>query len=129
MMRRLLQSNITFAVVTVLLVLISVFFITRTVSGAEDVDAQAREEFFREQEKKVLADTRAYLTEEGFYNSGVTMTRVVDKDGSREYTITIHHSRIDRMDEVEKQDLEKALAELVFVSDECSFCHTFLAYN
>ena len=128
-MRRFFQSNITFVFVTVLFVMISAFCISQTVSGKEDGEAKEQEAFYREQENKLLADTRAFLNQEGYYNSGVTLTRVVDSDGSREYTITIHHSRIDRMDDFEKQELKNALEELVFVSKGCSFCHTFLAYN
>lgn len=128
-MRRFFRSNITFVFVTVLFVIISAFCISQTVSGKEDAEAKEQEAFYREQEKKLLADTRAFLNQEGYYNSGVTMTRVVDSDGSREYTITIHHSKIDRMDDAEKQELKRALGELVFVSKGCSFCHTFLAYN
>ena len=128
-MRRFFQSNITFVFVTVLFVMISAFCISQTVSGKEDAEAKEQEAFYREQENKLLADTRAFLNQEGYYNSGVTLTRVVDSDGSREYTITIHHSRIDRMDDFEKQELKNALEELIFVSKGCSFCHTFLAYN
>ena len=128
-MRRFFQSNITFVFVTVLFVMISAFCISQTVSGKEDAEAKEQEAFYREQENKLLADTRAFLNQEGYYNSGVTLTRVVDSNGSREYTITIHHSRIDRMDDFEKQELKNALEELVFVSKGCSFCHTFLAYN
>ena len=127
-MRRFFQSNITFVFVTVLFVMISAFCISQTVSGKEDAEAKEQEAFYREQENKLLADTRAFLNQEGYYNSGVTLTRVVDSEGSREYTITIHHSRIDRMDDFEKQELKNALEELVFVSKGCSFCHTFLAY-
>ena len=127
-MRRFFQSNITFVFVTVLFVMISASCISQTVSGKEDAEAKEQEAFYREQENKLLADTRAFLNQEGYYNSGVTLTRVVDSDGSREYTITIHHSRIDRMDDFEKQELKNALEELVFVSKGCSFCHTFLAY-
>ena len=127
-MRRFFQSNITFVFVTVLFVMISAFCISQTVSGKEDAEAKEQEAFYREQENKLLADTRAFLNQEGYYNSGVTLTRVVDSNGSREYTITIHHSRIDRMDDFEKQELKNALEELVFVSKGCSFCHTFLAY-
>ena len=127
-MRRFFQSNITFVFVTVLFVMISAFCISQTVSGKEDAEAKEQEAFYREQENKLLADTRAFLNQEGYYNSGVTLTRVVDSDGRREYTITIHHSRIDRMDDFEKQELKNALEELVFVSKGCSFCHTFLAY-
>ena len=112
-MRRFFQSNITFVFVTVLFVMISAFCISQTVSGKEDGEAKEQEAFYREQENKLLADTRAFLNQEGYYNSGVTLTRVVDSDGSREYTITIHHSRIDRMDDFEKQELKNALEELV----------------
>ena len=64
-MRRFFQSNITFVFVTVLFVMISAFCIGQTVSGKEDAEAKEQEAFYREQENKLLADTRAFLNQEG----------------------------------------------------------------
>lgn len=35
------------------------------------------------------------LEEQGYYNSGITMTKVMDTDGSRVYTVLVHHQYLD----------------------------------
>jgi len=124
-----MKSNVAFGVITALLIVFIFFCMYQTVKGNEKTGTDEREMFFRAKEAQLLADTRAYLTEEGFYNSGVTLTRVVDGEGNREYTITIHHGRIDRMEEEEREDLRKDLSTLCFQEDHCTFQHDFLLIN
>ena len=71
-------------------------------------------------------ETREFLTEEGFLNSGVMLTKVVDADGSREYTLTVHHGRIDEMTEEEREILLEKMEQLVFAGEGVSFFHEFL---
>ena len=69
------------------------------------------------------------LNEMGFRNSGVTLTRVVDAEGNREYTFTIHHGKIDRMSEEERMALAAALMQSITPVESCSFTHEFLMYE
>ena len=104
------MKNTTFTMITVLLVSIIGFCIAGTVKGQESGGGAEREAYYREEEAQLLNDTRAYLTKQGFANSGVTLNRMVNADGSREYTFTIHHSRIDKMTDGERQDLANQLS-------------------
>ena len=76
-------------------------------------------------EERLAEETKAYLEEQGFYNSGVMVNRVVEADGSREYTVTVHHREISRMRGEERTALARELALLAFADEKCTFCHDF----
>lgn len=54
-------------------------------------------------EQEYLTETRQLLTDAGYANSGVTMTKVTDVDGSQIYTMRIHNMMLAQMPK-EKQD-------------------------
>ena len=78
-----------------MLVLISAFFITKTVQGQADDDAVVSEKYYQALEQEYVSEIRAYLNEQGFLNSGVTLTRVVDEQGSRDYQVILHHKYLE----------------------------------
>lgn len=125
-MKRKNFEAVGFWVLTLCLVLVSAFFISGTVLSGSNKDEQQLELYYRQQEQQLIRDTRNYLNQSGFQNSGVTLTRVVEESGTREYTITVHHDKIDRMDETERSALKTELATLVFMEENCSFSHEFL---
>lgn len=101
-------------------------------SGREKARNAEWERWYREREAALLADTKAYLTGMGFRDSGVTLNRVVDGRGDRTYTFTIHHRRIDKMSEEERQKLCGDLRILTegfaaaSLDESCTFCYDFL---
>jgi len=124
-MKRKTFETIGFWVLTLCLVLVSAFFITGTVMSGSNKDERQLELYYREQEQQLVRDTRNYLNESGFTNSGVTLTSVID-NGMREYTITIHHGKFHQMEPAERASLKAELATLVFMEENCSFSHEFL---
>lgn len=121
-----------FGLLTLTLILFIVFCAAGTVQGQEDIRREEKECWYREREAVLLADTREYLQEAGFLNSGVTLSRTVDEDGSRSYVFTVHHKKIDGMDESRRRALGEELLTLTegFVEmaqeDECTFLYRFL---
>jgi hypothetical protein len=121
-----------FGLITFLLVCVIGFCSAATVIGKENFQDREREMWYREQEERLLEETKTYLRQEGFANCGVTLTRVIDADGTREYTFTIHHNRIDRMDEEERQTLREELKQMDTDigmdsgEEKCSFAYEFL---
>ena len=107
-MKRQSVSNIAFYVTTVVLILIIVLCIGNTVKSESSAETQRIENRYRERE--LLSEMRGYLNDNGFRNSGVTLTYVADADGSVEYTFTIHHKKINEMDEAEREELTRELA-------------------
>lgn len=130
-MRRIvnLRGTIGFVVTTVLLVVITVFCITETVLSQSNIGESEMENYYREQEKILLRQTKEQLKELGYSNSGVTLTRVVDEEGNREYTFTIHHGKIDKMSEAERVTLAQQLKVDTILAENCSFYHEFLMYD
>jgi len=105
------MKNTTFIITTAILVAIIAFCIAGTVEGQEPGASAAEEAFYKEQEAQLLQDTKACLKELGYVNSGVTLNRIVDAEGKREYTFTIHHSRIDKMDAAGRNGLAQQLSD------------------
>lgn len=115
-----------FVAVTILLVLIAAFCCVGTVMSRTDLDARELEEYYLEKEHELTREIREVLEEKGFENSGVTVTRVVETDGSRLYTVTVHHGRIDDMCDEEREKLLEELKAINFEDERCSFFHKFL---
>lgn len=117
---------------TFALIVFIVFCMAETVHGQEDIQRAEQERWYREREAVLLADTREYLSDAGFLNSGVTLSRTVDAEGNRSYTFTIHHRKIDCMDESERQALGEKLLALtenfadMSREDDCTFLYRFL---
>ena len=54
---------------------ITVFCISGTVHSSEKVERREREKYYREIEAEYVKEVRFFLNEEGYSNSGVTMTK------------------------------------------------------
>lgn len=113
-----------FMAATVMLVLVAALSFAGTLMCRTRPDYAELEEYYLEREAQLVKDTMAYLNGHGFDNGGVMLTRVMDGDGGRTYTVTIHHRRIDRMDETGQEDLARELAALAF--EESGSAVTFL---
>ena len=137
-----LRKNLLFAAATIILILITAFSIAGTVMSKGDMTDRELESYYHQVEKELLGRTREQLEELGFRNSGVTLTRVVDAEGNRDYTFTIHHRKIDAMSAEEQVELAEMLAAGCAVGNDtaagklsgtafanCSFFHEFLAYE
>ena len=120
------RGNVGFILLTVCFVLVCAFCITGTVMSQSSPGELEVENYYRAREKQLVGDIREYLGHSGFPDSGVTLTRVIDTDGVREYTITVHHGKIDKMDASSRESLRKELSTLVFAEDNCLFYHEFL---
>ena len=123
-MRRQAVSNVAFYVVTVVLILIIVLCVGGTARSESRDEAQRVEN--RVQEQQLLTDVRQYLKDNGYANSGVTLTYVTDADGDPEYTFTIHHKRINYMSEEEREALSAELMQACNASGSYSISYEYL---
>lgn len=119
-------GSLGFWAATILLVLVAAFFVTATVRSRTALDRAELEGYYREKEEQFVRNARKYLNAQGYQDSGVMLTRVVGADGSRVYTVTLHHSDFDRLEEAEREALVRKLAELEFADENAIFCHKFL---
>ncbi len=114
-------GDMGFRAVTILLVIVTAFCCTGTVMSRTDFSERELENYYRERERQLVEDTREYLRRQGYENSGVMLTRVVDADGGREYTLSIHHSRITALSKEEQEKLADGLLEITFADQDCVF--------
>lgn len=121
------RKEITIAtIITVLLVLVTAFCISGTVLSQKKGGSIVEGQYYRAAEQEYVRAVKSLLSEKGYENSGVTMNSVVEEDGSRAYTVTIHHRRIEQLDAEEKHALIEACQRLVFPIGDCIFFHQFL---
>ena len=123
-MRRQLVSNIAFYGTTAVLILIIVLCIGATVKSESRDETQRMEN--RVQEQQLRNDLRQYLNENGYRNSGVTLTYAVEEDGSLNYTFTIHHKKINGMSETEREALSGELAQACNAAGNYSVSYEYL---
>jgi len=116
-----MKNTCTFIIVTLLLILVSTFFITGTVQSQSAKNINETEKYFRELEKEYVRDIRNYLNAQGYENSGVTLTRTVDEQGSREYQITLHHKYLEKLSAPEKESIFETIVNMAFQADGCIF--------
>lgn len=110
-----------FGIMTVILVLIIVFCVKATVMSRESKVGNKNNGYYAVLEEEYLNRARQLLEEEGLRNCGVDLRWVADMDGTREYTMLLHHRRLERMSEQEKAELQDRLTEVEFQDDVCSF--------
>ncbi len=114
-----------FHLAALLLGLIIVFGFSVTVIAGNGGTAEELERFYEEQEKVYVQEIRTFLKEQGYQNCGVTLTRVTTEDGSRTYTVRMHHKYFDRLDEAGREELENALNAYAFEQEFCSFRYRY----
>ena len=114
-------GSLGFWAVTIILVIVTAFCCVETVMSSTDISRQELENYYRECERQLVEETREYLGQQGYTNSGVMLTRVVDVDGSREYTLHVHHSRITGLSSEEQEQLADRLQEMTFTDQNCVF--------
>ena len=91
-----------------------------------DLSAAEIEGYYQAKEKGLVEEVRDFLRGRGYTHSGVMLTRVVNGDGSREYTLTVHHGKIDKLNDEGRQMLMEDLAGIVFEDENSNFRHEFL---
>lgn len=121
-----------FMILTFVIICIVLFGAAGSVKAQRQTEHVRRERQYREREEELLTQIRTYLTGRGFLNSGVTLNRTVKEERDRIYTVTVHHSRIDRMREEERERLGEQLEDLcgdmfrAGPEESCRFQYRFL---
>lgn len=120
------KKNTSFAILVILSVLVILFCAKETVIGQNKADSRREKQYYAVMEEEYRNNMRQMLADKGYSNSGVNVRWAVDEDGARCYTVIIHHRKIDRLDEKEKEALLKVLMTAEFDDERCSFRYEFL---
>ena len=115
-----------FWIMTLLLIGVIALSISGTAMSHGNRNLEIEEEYYRQLEQEYVQQVRRYLAECGYENSGVMLTHVVTEDGCREYTVTVHHGRLDKLTEEDRREIGKSILEIAFEVPGCDFLQEFL---
>ena len=107
------------------IVLAILFMVAAFVGRLEINTRKQKETSYCEKEQELITSVKDFLSQKGYTNCGVTMTRVMDESGIRHYTLTVHHDRISKMNATEKNNLEEALEQITFADTDRKVCYKF----
>lgn len=115
-----------FGVVAVVLIMVILFCVKGTVFSKEQNERAEANRYYSVMEKEYLRQTKDILEQEGYDNCGVTVTWVSSEDGSREYTVLLHHKKLQKLGRQEQTVIIGRLSEMEFDSGNCSFSYSIL---
>ncbi len=119
-MRRSWRDRI-FGGLAALEIVMAALFITGSI-GSQAVDTlKDQEEYYEQLEREYTGQVRSFLARQGYRNSGVTLSRVVDSEGQRSYTILVHHSAMDQLEDEKLAELLGQVENMGFYVPGCSF--------
>ena len=120
------RRNAAFIIAVIVSVLVVLFCAKETVMSQGRSDVKEKKSYYAAMEAEYRADMKKVLEEEGYTGSGITVRWVSENEGTRTYTVMIHHRRIDYLDENEKENLVHKLVKTEFTDEKCSFQYEFI---
>lgn len=126
MKRKKKRRNQGFIQMTAVLLFVAVLSVTKTVYSKGADTYGLNDHLLKEQEQECLMQIRTVLQEYHCEESGVTMTKVIDRKGNRQYKVVIHHKKIKEMDSAKKEELKKDLEKIGFWQENFSISYEFL---
>jgi hypothetical protein len=118
-----MNRNRGFVVITVVLILAILFFVRGTAFSKEQSERGEANRYYAVLEKEYLRHTKEVLEQEGYGNCGVTVTWVAAEDGSREYTVLLHHRKFQKLNEKDKKAMVSRLSGSEFDRESCRFSY------
>ena len=115
-----------FYIVAAALVLFIFSMMTMTVNATEDKKLQHQNAYYEDMEDNYVASLKSELTAKGYRNAGITMTKIFYENGEREYTVKIHHKRMENLSLEEQEVLLEELSMTNFADRECKISLTFI---
>lgn len=76
------------------------------------------------QEIQLKNEIRECLEDMGYFNSGITMTKVMEADGSRQYTVLVHHSDLDITNFEKTNDVYLSLSHIQVTGENMTVNYT-----
>ena len=121
-LNRIFRSEVLYlGIITVLLIAGAFFLFSLTVNGSRSTDNRRWNEYYGPMEEAYIDSVRGYLNDNGFVNSGVTLTHTTDGDLNRVYTLNIHHRRLESCGDGRKEEIIESLRLMGFEDDRCTF--------
>lgn len=111
--RRITKS---FVLIVVALVIAVVTFITTsiTVTSCKKGAASDNAAYYHQLEQAYVKEARKVMNEQGYFDAGITMTRRMNEDGDRIYTVKVHHNRLNNASSERTNEVLELLTNIPF---------------
>lgn len=113
--------EVLFGLFTIILILGISFFVCGTVVSQAEGGVTVDEQYYQVLEKEYVKEIREYLAEQGYENSGVNLTMMIDEEGNRRYSVEVYHKGICKLPEAEQVELFAVVEAMAFDVVGCSF--------
>ena len=110
------QKGLEIVLITALVLVALCLCFGMTVIAKNRMEREEKQRQYLSGKVRVTASVRDYLNAQGYTNSGISITRHELDDGSEEYLLTVHHGKIDKLDDHSR---------IVLVSNLSSFSEGF----
>lgn len=124
-----MKNQKVFILTTILLVFVIAFSITKTVKSQDNSSNREMEQYLETLEEEYMETLKLILVENGYYNSGITMTKIIDELGNREYQVDINNKYIIKLSNENQETLIAKLEKIPFEDSNSVFYHEFLDLN
>lgn len=114
-----IKSRAGLIAVTAVLIMISAFCIAGTVKGQSKDAFREDDEYYSRLEEDYLERVGKVLKEEGYANSGLTLTFSRNVRGEKTYLLKIHNRRFDKLSQSEKKQILECIGRVDFGAPEC----------
>lgn len=111
----------TFIPAMLILTMIFTFCTVQTVQSHEKGGQQIEQQYYDAWESAYIKEMKGLLQQHGLAESGITMTKVMEADGSRSYEVLIHHRRTALLTQAQYEELMEKLQALPFPAQDCDF--------
>ena len=119
----------SYVLFTGVLMILILFCICGTVKGQNREDIGLNMKYYGQLEQDYQSNIRKQLQNLGYENAGVILCRIMDVDGSVVYTLSIHHRRIDNMNDEQRKELIKKLSIFKLGEENFKVETKFVEYN
>lgn len=116
-----MKKNIGFVLLTFFLILVTGCSMGGVAMGQPRDSVRVNEQYYGQLEEEYIKEVRGLLDEAGLEHAGVMLTHVREEDGTRIYTLSVHHRSYSCLDQEERDSLTRALSGCSFEPDRCVF--------
>lgn len=120
-MRKSWADRVIWGLAAIMLSMTAAMCITGSIRSQAADTLRAQEAYYEQLEREYIGQVRSFLAEQGYRNSGVTLSRIVDGEGQRSYKVLIHHGAIVRLEEEALAELLEQVRDMGFHIPGCSF--------
>ena len=108
----------------VLLIVAAILWCAFGIKANAAVKAENDRKEYQLQEIQFKQEIRTCMEDMGYFNSGITVTKIMNENGSREYNVRVHHQYLDLENTDAVNEVYSALSHIQVQGDNITVNYT-----